>query len=294
MGYRGKLLVLCFCLANFQAEAKFRNPFSKPHDSTADARPTGEIPFEFGHSYMVVVKGSLNGVKGRNLLIDTGSNPMVLDAEMARKLGVQGQTGDLQTLYGSVSGAKGILSSATLGPVAAKSIPVFIADLSFISKDLGTRIDAVVGLDVLKVNNFLIDYESRRIVFGSRATYRDSIPFATDPPIVTVSVSIGGETKRLLVDTGAEGLFLFRDENRRAESSTTAMFQNTSHFSPVLNREQIEVSDVRLGKLHWAKHAAYLVRGEDSSHDFDGLLGLPALGVTQVVFDFDRGRLGWR
>ena len=33
---------------------------------------------------------------------------------------------------------------------------------------------------------------------------------------------------------------------------------------------------------------------DPSLRDFDGLLGMPALGITEVVFDFEQERLGWK
>jgi len=36
-----------------------------------------------------------------------------------------------------------------LGPIEAEGVPVLVRDLSFIEQDLGVRVDAMVGLDVL-------------------------------------------------------------------------------------------------------------------------------------------------
>ena len=287
--------MLLLCLTAVRAEAKFRNPFSKSPSSTSAAQDSGAIPFRLVHSCLVVVTGALNGVQGRNLLIDTGTNPTVLDVRVARTLGVEGRTSDLRTLGGGIPGTTGILSSVRLGPIVAKSVPVFVADLSFMQRDFGERIDAVVGLDVLKRSSFTIDYEDRRIVFGPAPQYRNWVPFADGPPMVTVKIEIDGETKRLLVDTGAEGLFLFRDQDRKGALSETRALRNGSHVSLTRNRQQVEIPDVRLGSLRRTKQAAYVVDTQDPSlRDFDGLVGMPALGITEVVFDFERGRLEWR
>jgi hypothetical protein len=217
-----------------------------------------------------------------------------LDVAVARKLGVGGKSSDLRTLGGGVTGTDGILSSVGLGPVSAKSVPVFVADLSFIETAFGERIDAVVGLDVLKTGSFTIDYQARRIVFGPVPQYRNWVPFADGPPLITVDVKIAGETKRLVVDTGAEGLFLFRGGDQKGGSETRAS-RNGSHISLTGNRRKVEIPDVQLGSFTRRRQAAYIVDTDDPSlRDFDGLLGLPALGITEVVFDLERGRLGWR
>ena len=287
--------MLLLCLTAVRGEAKFRNPFSKSSSSTSAAQNSGEIAFRLVHSCLVVATGALNGAPGRNLLIDTGTNPMVLDVRVARMLGVGGRASDLRTLGGGISGASGILSSVRLGPIVAQSVPVFVADLSFLQEDFGERIDAVVGLDVLKASSFTIDYEDRRIVFGPAPQYRNWVPFADGPPMITVKIEIDGETKRLLVDTGAEGLFLFRGQDRKDARSQTAALRNGSHVSLTRNRQQVEIPDVRLGSLRRTKQAAYVVDTKDPSlRGFDGLLGMPALGIMEVVFDFEQERLGWK
>jgi predicted aspartyl protease len=289
---RGTHLVLLLCLIAMPAEARFRNPFSKPPASASTAQNSGELPFRLVHSSLVVATGSLNGVPAHHLLIDTGTNPTVLDVAVARKLGVQGKTSDLRTLGGGIPGTSGILSTVGLGPILARSVPVFVADLSFMKQDLGENIDAVIGLDVLKAETFTIDYERRRIVFGPAPQSPNWVPFAGGPPMITVETQIDGQTKRLLVDTGAEGLFLFEGEK---DATLTPTARNGSHFSLIRNREQVEIPDMRLGSLRRSRQSASIVRTQDPSlREFDGLLGLSALGIRQVVFDFERRQLGWR
>ena len=293
MENRAKLLALLLCVLVIPAEAKSRDSFSYTRQQAIGSQPTGELRFELVHSCLVVVRGSLNGVKGRNLLIDTGSNPTVLDAEMARTLGISGGKADLVTLQGQIPARNALLSSVTVGPVTAKSVPVTIADLSHSWKDVGIRIDAIIGLDVLKGADFVIDYRSERIIFGPAPRYRDSIPFETDPPFIVVAMQIDGKPKRLLVDTGAEGLFIFRTQNTAEQIAAKIMHRNSSHVSLGHNRVEVEIPEVRLGTLDRKRQLAYVEDTPESSWDLDGLLGPPALGIFQVVFDFHNRKLGW-
>jgi len=156
---------------------------------------------------------------------------------------------------------------------------------------MGMRIDAVVGLDLLRANDLTINYDTRRILFGPAPQYKHSTPFKSGPPLITVDMEIDGQPRRLLVDTGAEGLFLFQHQSPVLE---TAITQNSSQMTFVRNREQVEISTVRLGELQRRKQAAYVVPIQDPSlRDFDGLLGPPALGIHIVTFDFKNRRLGW-
>lgn len=294
MGNRAKLLLSLVCVLAIPAEAKSPNSFSNARQSATGSQPTGEIPFELVHSCLVVVRGSLNGVKGRNLLIDTGSDPSILDGETARMLGIHGGAADLVTLQGHIAADSALLSRVTVGPVTANSVPVLIADLSHSGKDIGIRIDAIVGLDVLKGADFVIDYRSQRIIFGPAPRYRDSIPFEIDPTFLVVGMEIEGKPKRFLVDTGAEGLFIFRTRNPTERIAANIMPRNSSHVSPGHNRVEVEIPEVRLGTLERKRQLAYV---EDTpqpvSSELDGLLGPLSLGIFQVVFDFHHRKLGW-
>jgi hypothetical protein len=171
---------------------------------------------------------------------------------------------------------------------------VFIADLSYALKDIGIRVDAIVGLDVLQGSDFVIDYRSQRIIFGPAPRYRDSIAFETGPPLIRVTMQIDGKPKRLLVDTGAEGLFIFRAQNMTDDTAAEVKSGSSSHVYPGRNRVQVEIPELRLGTLELKRQLAYVEdTPQRSAYDFDGLLGPLALGMFQVVFDFHNRKLGW-
>jgi hypothetical protein len=53
-----------------------------------------------------------------------------------------------------------------------------VQDLSPVENNLGARINVIVGLGVLSVENLTIDYETKKIIFGTV----DSLPFAVAIP----------------------------------------------------------------------------------------------------------------
>ena len=48
--------------------------------------PSADVPFELVQQHLIVAKGSIAGLHGLNLLIDTGTIPSVLDQRIAKKL----------------------------------------------------------------------------------------------------------------------------------------------------------------------------------------------------------------
>ena len=55
-----------------------------------------------------------------------------------------------------------------MGPIRAESIRGIVQDLSPVENNLGVRIDAIVGFGILSTENFIIDYDSKKIVFGEQ------------------------------------------------------------------------------------------------------------------------------
>src|SRR6202021_3049736 len=53
-------------------------------------QPVAEIPFKAYQDYLIVVDGRIGNLEHQNLLLDTGSNPSMIDRNVFAKLGVQG------------------------------------------------------------------------------------------------------------------------------------------------------------------------------------------------------------
>ena len=173
-----------------------------------------ELSFRAYRDYLVVVQGSLGGKLGRNLIIDTGTDPSVIDRRVAQELHMAGVAGKLAVHDQVVDAQQAVLPSVQIGTLRAEFLPVLIRDLGFLQKDLGVRIDGIIGLDVLRLSNFTIDYTTRRIVFGAAPVYGSSAPLQSTPPWLTVKMEVDGVSIRVLLDTAASGIILFQSRIR--------------------------------------------------------------------------------
>jgi hypothetical protein len=60
------------------------------------------------------------------------------------------------------------------------------------------------------------------------------------------------------------------------------------------DRKRVLFQDVSIGTVGLGQQAGFVVDDQkDPGRDFDGLLSLRALGLTEVAFDFQHGTLGW-
>ena len=254
-----------------------------------------ELHFRTYRDYLVVVQGSLGGKLRRNLIIDTGTDPSIIDRRVAQELHMTGAAGTLAVHDRVVDAEQAVLPSVRIGTLRAESLPVLIRDLGFLQKDLGIRIDGVIGLDVLSLSNFSIDYTTRRITFGAAPVYGSSAPYqSTPPPWLTVTMEVDGVPIRLLLDTAASGLILFQSRIRNRLPLISLGERMSSNLGGDVRLQRVLVGTTKLGETDFGQKNAFVVEDqEDDTREFDGLLGPSALGLKQIAFDFQRHTLSW-
>jgi hypothetical protein len=167
-------------------------------------------------------------------------------------------------------------------------------DLKRIEQALGTRIDAVIGLDLLAKRNFTLDYRRKKLVFDSGAVGAVAIAFETaheaGGTYILIPLESGGEKLQMLLDTGTKDLMLFQRKLKGALHQLRACRRDFNLNAGGQDRlVEIELRSVDVGPLRRLKQKAYVwSTSEDQLRSFDGLLGPAALGTTIVGFDFDR------
>ena len=165
--------------------------------STAMGQKQTDLPFRLIDGWAVVVKGTIGGEPSRTILIDTGAVPSAISKEMAKKLGLLGTAEQVSVMNRAIDVERVRVPKVQVGPVAADAFEMVAADLGAIEQALHTRLDAVIGLDLLGRENFAIDFKSKKLVFGMAVQAADSITFelkhAAGGTYVLVPMESGGE-----------------------------------------------------------------------------------------------------
>jgi predicted aspartyl protease len=257
-------------------------------------QPVSEFPFKAYQDYLIVVDGRIGNLEHQNLLLDTGSNPSIIDRNVSAKLGLQGTSRDLSLFNKSVSSENVTLPDLQCGPLRRQNLSVMVADFSAISRGLGTRIDAVIGLDVLGAINFTVDYAKRRILFGTASVEHHTVPFISGEQFITVNVKSGGRQLHLLVDTGTPHLVLFESRLRGVDYVPTSVVGTGHNASGNVRFGAVVLPQAKIGTLEVGpQRASVVTRQQDFANDLDGLMGLSCLRPKRISFDFERQLLGW-
>ncbi len=256
-------------------------------------RPITEIPFKAYETYLIVVDGKIGTLEHQKLLLDTGSNPSMIDQRVSAKLGLKGSTRELSLFNRVVASESVTLPDLQFGPVRRENLPVLVADFSALGRELGTRIDAVVGLDVLNGNNFTVDYSKGKIFFGVMPQVHMA-PFTAGLQFITVNLQNAGRQLHLLLDTGTPNLVLFEGHLHGMDYVWSAATGNGHNVSGDVHFGTVVLTQGRIGTHDVGPQRASVVASrKELSNDLDGLMGLSCLRPRRISFDFERQMLGW-
>ena len=249
------------------------------------------LPLRLYGEHLVVVRGSIGTLENRNLVIDTGAYPSIIDGAVAKKLHLTGQAEELDAVTRTLRRPAAMVPSFDVGPIHAEDVRGLVHDLSAASQKFGVRIDALIGLDVLARSSFRIDYGTRKMYFGPVEPLPSSAPIRVVDAKLCVDLRAGSRSVRLLVDTGAEKLLLFgsRFPGLAAPTLRTQEFTNVSgNFS----LRQSRFDRLQLGDTNLAEEQIYVSDAANlPPYPFDGFLS--TAHFRQIAFDFERQEFSW-
>ncbi len=252
------------------------------------------VGFQLYRDYLIIVQGAVGPLKGLNFLLDTGANTTVLDPQLARKLHLDAASADVAVLSGSVKGQIATAPSLQFGPIRRANVRVLIEDLSFIQDALPFQIDAIVGLDVLGQSTFVIDYSSRKIQFGPTPSMPVSIPLQLNDGLAFVDAMVNHTRVRLLVDTAAPSLVIFKESIDPKTGLEGGRAQPPPKRIGDFDRKRVRQISLRLGEVEFSHESAFVVPNlRDAGHDFDGLMSPVALGFTRVAVNLTQKTLAF-
>ena len=261
--------------------------------SLKGSQPPADVPFDLVQQHLIVARGSIAGLPGLNLLVDTGTIPSVVDHRIVGKLRLRAQPSVFVAFGKSIQIDTATLSGLRIGALEPGDVSAGIGDLSYLQ---GTRIDAIIGLDVLARKGFSIDYKAHTLSFAPSDRESAQAPLTIVWPFLTVRLFVAGHPMQLLVDTGSSDLVLFKSRMPAALLPVPWKGEKVVQYaSGPAHLRRFELRQITFGDQRWDKLPGFVLDASTDAYPpgIDGVLGVLALGGTRVRFDFERGELGW-
>jgi Aspartyl protease len=287
------LLVLALSSPGRTCSQKAKVP-PDPAGQETPSQALSKVSFRLHWGYLAIIEGSIGDVQKLNFLVDTGAYPSIIDQKIAHSLGLAEQPGRVNLSNKSVRRGIVVLPSLRLGPVSVESFPVLTQDLSFFQNAMGYKVDAIVGLDVLRKSSFSINYRTKEMLFGSIERMTFCAPFETDTPIVTIRMESQGRQLRLVIDTGGPDLMLFQSRISDASGFQPLGTEKVTDTGGTFQRRRVRIPEVYLGKAQIGSQIAFVVDDQkDEGDNFDGVLGVRGPQFWKIAFDFEHRRFCW-
>ena len=165
-----------------------------------------EIGFRLARKHFVIVPVLVNGQGPYEFLLDTGSTTSVVERELGADLGLKPLQ---ETVIRTATGTEGVpiarVHQIDVGSQSARTVLVLCSEMDGV-RSLDENIRGILGFNFLSRLRYTLDYKRKKLRFeGDGAIEGTRIPF--DPSGRSIILSAGH--LRLLLDTGATGIFLF-------------------------------------------------------------------------------------
>jgi hypothetical protein len=263
-------------------------------DRRSDRPARTTVGFQLYRDYLIVVEGSVGPLKGLHFLLDTGTNHTVLNPQLARKLHLDVTPAVIAGLSGDLKGGIATVPSLELGPIRRDNVRVIIPDGSFVQNAFPFQLDGIVGLDVLGQSTFEIDYSSREIRFGPAPPMPDSTQLQVKDGLAFVDAVLNHTRVRLLVDTGAYSMVIFKEFPDPTSDPRGDVAQPLPKTIGDFSRKSVPQVSLELGEVEFGRRFVSVIPNHsDAYHDFDGLMSPVALGITRIEIDLTQRTLAF-
>jgi len=278
--------------------------------SSGTARPTDStrtVRIEVLDDKLVLVHVTVNGTGPHLFLLDTGGASTVVSDTLARQLGlIPAGSHRIDTMSGSRTVGLTRVGGLRFGGETFTGVDVLWMDLANL-RARDSRIQGVIGQDLLRTRSFLLDYETRRLTFDPAIPLEGQhlpLDWSDGRPLVRMvghhtgrgSGAGGGQTSaalRFVIDSGGTHVILFDHSPAcpaaqplvnalRRAAATTMTMRNHGGSRPVMTAtvDRLELAE---GKALRDVVTALVPMDPEQGRIEDGLL--PASLFRAIYFD---------
>jgi hypothetical protein len=150
-------------------------------------------------------------------------------------------------------------------------------------------------MNLLGRSDFRIDYKARILTFGELEPLSQRSELSCQRLFLTTKVLIEGIPVRLLIDTGANDVILFR----RRVSDLIPIKRNhvrkkIFHFGGESEIQSVGYRDIELGDTFLNRINAWIQDSKIQGYEgIEGIAGVHALGINAIQFNFDEQIMSW-
>jgi len=250
------------------------------------------VPFDLRDGFLIVSRCSVGTLPNLVAVVDTGVTETTLDLRIAKRLALSmrpdaATVGTRSAVIQEVS-----IPNIEFGPLHSESLTGIAADLSPLTYQMGIRPDVLIGMDLLELKRFVIDYRTRTITFGESPSFKYSTTLVLKPHLALLDLTADGKTLRLQLDTGFNAILVYGGKLRGSPSQE--LDSHAAGFGLRVQAQPAYIRQAQIGNWRSKSLTAYVTDESPSTEaGFDGLLGPKALGIRRLAIDLESQTLSW-
>jgi predicted aspartyl protease len=254
----------------------------------------GELPFKVSDGFLIVVEGRIGPLNKLKFILDTGTSHSVVDRKTADKLRLVRHANQASDFNHVIRVESATFPDVQIASIRIANVSMLVADLADFST-FASDVDALIGSDFLSLTTFTIDYDQKKLQFGSLPNPESMNSRNPDVALLTVELSVQNQHVRLLVDSGFPDILLFEDRLRkRVTQLKVEHVIKGFQLGGRLRAKRAVLPKIRLG----AGETDLGILMADGPPDnvlssIDGLLGIASLKAHRIHFDYARNQLSW-
>jgi hypothetical protein len=279
------------------------------NDSTMAAGLVASIPFKL-HGSMIITELAVDGSDPLTFAFDTGAGGTIISARTAGRLGITGD--ESVSRQGGAGDAKVVLSekhTIRIGDLTIPKVTLGIIELDHIDRQLGVRLDGVIGWKILSEYAVRLNYDAMQIeIYDTRRfDYTLAAPgydLEVSGTALFLNATVAFEsgavfTGEVLVDTGSGGDISFntpfaRENDLLAEIGSSYEREVTGGLGA--NSYQsftTMLSSLSIGEYDFASMPAKIAFAEAGALSWPGVMGILGNDVLKrfnMFVDIQQGR----
>lgn len=187
------------------------------------------VPFEAKNG-MIIIAGRADEIEGK-FILDTGSPGLVLNAKY-----FDGTTSEYEVtgFGGAVSPLEKIGTQFIWGCINKRYMTTILVDLEFLEQSTGDVILGLIGFDVIKNYELLVDYSEATVKQSANKVKKEDfsnsdmptmiIPFYLKDHLIIVDVLLGSQNVKLALDSGSKSNLIYDLELRDTNYQTKQIY----------------------------------------------------------------------
>lgn len=255
------------------------------------------------------IKASFNNSDSLNFIFDTGATGMMIDSATAERAGISKES----RLPASVAGSGGSQSytmvlnqSINLGKTELKHVNLTMVNFSSLSTTLGSKLDGIIGYEILSRYVTKIDFDQKKIFLYDRINAVDTTGYSNMPfefskniliPRFPISITLAnGEsfTGKVMFDTGNAIPLLVSSPFSKFHNFDSKLGETTRSLGRGMNAiTQDQVADIKsmtFGGFHFGPMSIRLTINDkaDAQDGYLGILGIEVIRRFNIIMDYKR------